>query len=227
MNDAATGCCDLCTCASLASIPATAPRYRAQFLGKLGLDDPDECSNVFTVRQEHGAEFYGVIDGSLVILPWEGMETDLGSYPWFSFSAQRLKNSYKKSFVCHDTVYYMRYVIASKSGTVGAVEAKYLQAAAHIHDEDDRLHILAPAFDLLPVSYRGIVDDWLDWMIYAQSKGDAKYDRAITRAGLLLGSWGPWYFGKYGKRLDYIQQHALKFPIRVLEPQSRSQQRPG
>ena len=54
MNDSATGCCDLCTCEHLASIPATAQRYRAQFFGKLGLDDPDECSNVFTVRQEHG-----------------------------------------------------------------------------------------------------------------------------------------------------------------------------
>ena len=219
MNDAATGCCDMCNTLACCCTEGAerAISYRAQFFGRLVLDDPDECSDTFMVRQLEGEEFYGVIQRRIAILPWEGMGTDMGSYPWFSFSAQRLKNRYKKSFVGHDTVYYLRYVLVSKSGLVGPVEAKYLQAAAHIHDEDERLHILSPAFDLLPVAYRGIVDDWLDWMIYAQSKGDAKYDRAITRLGLQLGSWGPWYFGKYGKRLDYIQEHALTFPIKVLE----------
>jgi len=218
MNDAAMGCCDAGPFAAVARTPVKVNLYRAQFFGRLSVDDLGDCSGVFTVRQNDGCEFYTVLDENIVILPWEGMETDLGSYPWFSFSAQRLKTKYNWSFVGHDTVYYTRYVLSAKRGQVGEVEAKYLRAAAHIHNEDDRLHILAPAFDLLPVAYRGIVDDWLDWMIAAQSHGDARYDRAITRFGLLCGSWGPWYFGKYGKRMDYLRAHAVRFPINVAGP---------
>ena len=167
MNDAATGCCDL-GCFAVDSAPKAVPA--CNIYGRLHLLDCGKGR--YEVEQREGDEFFVTI-GNIAILPCHGMQTDLGSIPrWVQMIVA--KDSWNKGFIPHDACYYYRYVLRSRCCYIGDVQLKYLRAAAHIHDEDDRLHILAPAFDLLPIKDRNVADDWLDLIIATLSHGDAK-----------------------------------------------------
>jgi len=212
MNDAATGCCKLAACLACACASEPKAVRAVKFHGELCL--LDDGPSMYRVEQLDGREFYCVLGGNVVILPCNGMRTDLGSIPRL---AQLVvpDDSYNPGFVPHDAMYYYRYALQGRRPALCESDHRALRVAAHIHDEDERLHVLSRSFDLLPIKTRHWADAWLDAMIAELNGG--WFHRLIIRTGLLLGSWGPWYHGKYAARLDYMQRHALKFPIRVLE----------
>lgn len=219
MNDAATGCCGLCAAYhTTCDTPVVAGNSRSiEFVGRLRLLDDGPCR--YRVEQREGQEFYVIIDNRLVILPCDQMETDLGSIPRIPQVAIP-KDKYKPEFVLHDATFFYRYVLETRGCGVGPTQRKYLDAAAMIQDENERLHILGPAFNLLPVKSRHICDNWLDRMIDAKALAGCygtsrialakvRLDRAAIRAGLFVGSWGPWYYGKRVKRMDSLEKHPI------------------
>lgn len=219
MNGAATGCADLCAacytecgCLDVVEYPRS-----IEFVGRLRLLDDGPCR--YRVEQREGQEFYVIIDGQYVILPCDQMQTDLGSIPR---PVQMVipKDKYKNEFVLHDALFFYRYVLVSRGCGVGPTQRKYLNAAAMIQDEDERLHILGPAFNMVTIRLPYICDNWLDRLIAAKAQtgyyGTSRIalakvlaDRAAIRSGLMLGSWWPWFVSKREKRNNALHKHPV------------------
>ena len=174
--------------------------------------------DLFRVHQLAGCEYWCRLGSDTVILPWEGMVTDFGSIPRPA-TPFISRNSFQGPFTFHDTVFFTRYVLVSRSGIVGELERRRIQAAAHQENESLRLELLGDEFDVQPVRSRHLADDWLDAIIRHETKGGARLARAVIRFGLLVGSWGPWYFSKRKNRADTLNKHPVMLDtVRVREP---------